>query len=191
MLSEPSFCITSTKGSSLVVVWKMGLQTSSSLSRATTLKLSLYVGRERSSFTSGIIIFAYPKNQIIDYPLSLWFANANFGHFGVCFPPQANSTMQVNSLQIPESDIMGTNGVIHLVNHILYPGGTFFLLCVIKNVISLQVQNLNQPPFFPDIPTGNQNLLKLLKKLITNIQIKVLQQILTIKRQKCIFCCLF
>lgn len=109
-----------------------------------------------------------------DYLLSLWFANAHFAHFGVFFPPQANRTMQVNSLQIPESDIMSTNGVIHFVNHIMYPGGKFFLLCVIINVMSLQVKNQNQPPPLPDIPVGNQNLLKLLKKLITNIQIKVL-----------------
>uniref|UniRef100_A0A665VBJ7 Periostin-like n=1 Tax=Echeneis naucrates TaxID=173247 RepID=A0A665VBJ7_ECHNA len=36
----------------------------------------------------------------------------------------ANKTMLVNSVQIPESDIMATNGVIHFVNHVLYPGGT-------------------------------------------------------------------
>lgn len=35
---------------------------------------------------------------------------------------------------------MGTNGVIHFVNHILYPGGKFFFLYVIINVLSLQVQ---------------------------------------------------
>lgn len=40
--------------------------------------------------------------------------------------------MQVNSLQIPESDIMGKNGVIHFVNHILYPGGKCFHLCDYK-----------------------------------------------------------
>lgn len=48
--------------------------------------------------------------------------------------------MHVNSLQIPESDIMGTNGVIHFVNHILYPGGKFFFLYVIINLLPLQVQ---------------------------------------------------
>lgn len=44
--------------------------------------------------------------------------------FCFCFP-QANNTMQVNSVPIPESDMMATNGVIHFVNNILYPGGTF------------------------------------------------------------------
>uniref|UniRef100_A0A674NB10 Periostin, osteoblast specific factor b n=1 Tax=Takifugu rubripes TaxID=31033 RepID=A0A674NB10_TAKRU len=71
--------------------------------------------------------------------------------FGL-FIPQANKTMQVNSLQIPESDIMGKNGVIHFVNHILYPG---------------------------DIPVGSQSLLSLLRKMITNIQIKVQQNLTT------------
>ncbi|TKS80790.1 Periostin [Collichthys lucidus] len=33
----------------------------------------------------------------------------------------ANNTMQVNSVQVPESDIMATNGVIHFVNQVLYP----------------------------------------------------------------------
>uniref|UniRef100_A0A674PI91 Periostin, osteoblast specific factor b n=1 Tax=Takifugu rubripes TaxID=31033 RepID=A0A674PI91_TAKRU len=68
--------------------------------------------------------------------------------FGL-FIPQANKTMQVNSLQIPESDIMGKNGVIHFVNHILYPG---------------------------DIPVGSQSLLSLLRKMITNIQIKLIRK---------------
>lgn len=36
---------------------------------------------------------------------------------------QANNTVQVNSVQVPESDIMATNGVIHFVNQVLYPGG--------------------------------------------------------------------
>ncbi|CAK6968921.1 periostin%2C osteoblast specific factor b [Scomber scombrus] len=57
----------------------------------------------------------------------------------------ANNTMQVNSVQVPESDIMATNGVIHFVNQVLYPG---------------------------DIPVGNMELLTLLKRLITYMQIK-------------------
>lgn len=85
---------------------------------------------------------------------------------------------------------MGTNGVIHFVNHILYPGGKLFFLYVIINVLPLQVQKPKPPLFFPDIPVGNQNLLRLLQKLVTNIQIKVLQQNLTLKIQKCSFCCL-
>ncbi|KAM4627288.1 periostin, osteoblast specific factor b isoform 2-T2 [Polymixia lowei] len=57
----------------------------------------------------------------------------------------ANSSMQVNSVQVPESDIMATNGVVHFVNSLLYPR---------------------------DIPVPSQYLLGLLKRLITYIQIK-------------------
>ncbi|TDH14705.1 hypothetical protein EPR50_G00022830 [Perca flavescens] len=57
----------------------------------------------------------------------------------------ANNSMLVNSVQIPESDIMATNGVVHFVNHVLYPG---------------------------DIPVGSQDFLMLLKRLITYMQIK-------------------
>ncbi|XP_053729651.1 periostin, osteoblast specific factor b isoform X2 [Synchiropus splendidus] len=57
----------------------------------------------------------------------------------------ANNTMQVNSVQVPESDIMATNGVVHFVNRLLYPA---------------------------DVPVGNQNLLTLLKRLIRYIQIQ-------------------
>uniref|UniRef100_A0A665VBB3 Periostin-like n=1 Tax=Echeneis naucrates TaxID=173247 RepID=A0A665VBB3_ECHNA len=51
----------------------------------------------------------------------------------------------VNSVQIPESDIMATNGVIHFVNHVLYPG---------------------------DLPVGSQDLLTLLRRIITYRQLK-------------------
>ncbi|XP_068570827.1 periostin, osteoblast specific factor b isoform X2 [Cebidichthys violaceus] len=57
----------------------------------------------------------------------------------------ANNSMLVNSVQVPESDIMATNGVIHFVNQVLYPG---------------------------DIPVGSQDLLMLLKRLISYMQIK-------------------
>ncbi|GLD53490.1 periostin-like isoform X1, partial [Lates japonicus] len=57
----------------------------------------------------------------------------------------ANNTMLVNSVQVPGSDIMATNGVIHFVNQVLYPG---------------------------DIPVGSQDLLMLLKRLISYMQIK-------------------
>uniref|UniRef100_A0A8C8A1R5 Periostin n=1 Tax=Oryzias sinensis TaxID=183150 RepID=A0A8C8A1R5_9TELE len=36
----------------------------------------------------------------------------------------ANSTTQVNSVKVPEADIMATNGVVHFVNQVLYPGDT-------------------------------------------------------------------
>ncbi|XP_008424527.1 periostin, osteoblast specific factor b isoform X1 [Poecilia reticulata] len=56
-----------------------------------------------------------------------------------------NNAVQVNSVLLPETDQMATNGVIHFVDKILYP---------------------------EDIPVGNQELLSILKKLITYIQIK-------------------
>lgn len=42
--------------------------------------------------------------------------------------PQANNTVKVNSVQIPDSDVMATNGVIHFVDQVLYPGGMTFIL---------------------------------------------------------------
>ncbi|XP_061733469.1 periostin, osteoblast specific factor b isoform X2 [Nerophis ophidion] len=57
----------------------------------------------------------------------------------------ANNSMQVNSVEIPESDIMATNGVVHTVNRLLYPA---------------------------DIPVGSQDLLSLLRRIITYIQPK-------------------
>ncbi|KAM9359738.1 periostin, osteoblast specific factor b isoform 2-T2 [Symphorus nematophorus] len=57
----------------------------------------------------------------------------------------ANNSMQVNSVQVPDSDAMATNGVIHIINQVLYPG---------------------------DIPVGSQDLLMLLRRLITYMQIK-------------------
>uniref|UniRef100_A0A8C7ZZP7 Periostin, osteoblast specific factor b n=1 Tax=Oryzias sinensis TaxID=183150 RepID=A0A8C7ZZP7_9TELE len=58
----------------------------------------------------------------------------------------ANSTTQVNSVKVPEADIMATNGVVHFVNQVLYPG---------------------------DMPVGSQDLLMVLRKLVTYIQVKV------------------
>ncbi|KAG9264629.1 periostin-like isoform X3 [Astyanax mexicanus] len=57
----------------------------------------------------------------------------------------ANDSMQVNSVKVPESDLMATNGVIHFVKNLLYP---------------------------EDIPVGNQELLALLRRFTRFIQIK-------------------
>lgn len=57
----------------------------------------------------------------------------------------ANNTMQVNSVQVPESDTMATNGVVHFVNHLLYPA---------------------------EMPVGSQDLLTILRRLISYMQIK-------------------
>ncbi|XP_029924608.1 periostin isoform X2 [Myripristis murdjan] len=56
-----------------------------------------------------------------------------------------NNTIHVNSVDVPDNDLMATNGVVHVVKNILYPG---------------------------DLPVGREDLLVLLKKLIKYIQIK-------------------
>uniref|UniRef100_A0A671L7S5 Periostin-like n=1 Tax=Sinocyclocheilus anshuiensis TaxID=1608454 RepID=A0A671L7S5_9TELE len=60
---------------------------------------------------------------------------------------KANESMQVNTVKVPDSDLMATNGVIHFVRTLLYP---------------------------EDIPVGSQDLLSLLRRIIRYIQIKVL-----------------
>lgn len=35
--------------------------------------------------------------------------------------------MLVNTVRVPESDIMATNGVVHFVDNVLYPGGKILL----------------------------------------------------------------
>ncbi|XP_026137589.1 periostin-like isoform X2 [Carassius auratus] len=57
----------------------------------------------------------------------------------------ANGSMLVNTVKVPDSDQMTTNGVVHFVRTLLYP---------------------------EDIPVGNQDLLSLLRRIIRYIQIK-------------------
>ncbi|XP_041116219.1 periostin-like isoform X2 [Polyodon spathula] len=61
---------------------------------------------------------------------------------------QVNNTIVVNEVKAVKNDVMATNGVIHVVNSLLYPA---------------------------DIPVGNNQLLVLLKRLIKYIQIKFVQ----------------
>ncbi|XP_076026724.1 periostin-like isoform X2 [Genypterus blacodes] len=56
-----------------------------------------------------------------------------------------NNSIHVNSVNVPDSDLMATNGVIHVVKNVLYPG---------------------------DLPVGRQDLMVLLKRLIKYIHIK-------------------
>ncbi|CAI5796403.1 periostin isoform X4 [Podarcis lilfordi] len=56
-----------------------------------------------------------------------------------------NDTLLVNDLKAKESDLMATNGVIHVIDKLLYPA---------------------------DVPVGNDQLLTILKKLIKYIQLK-------------------
>lgn len=93
--------------------------------------------------------------------------------------------MQVNTVKVPESDIMATNGVIHFVNQVLYPGGTISTpssvnLLWFDSVICICYECLtavNALHCLPDIPVGSQELLMLLKRLITYMQIKVLKKL--------------
>lgn len=39
---------------------------------------------------------------------------------------QVNNSIHVNSVDVPDSDLMATNGVIHVVKNVLYPAGEFF-----------------------------------------------------------------
>ncbi|TSK49675.1 Periostin [Bagarius yarrelli] len=63
-------------------------------------------------------------------------------HLKVLF---GNDGMKVNSVQIPKSDLMASNGVVHIIKNLLYP---------------------------EDVPVGSQEFLTLLKRFITYIQIK-------------------
>uniref|UniRef100_A0A8C2CX50 Periostin, osteoblast specific factor a n=1 Tax=Cyprinus carpio TaxID=7962 RepID=A0A8C2CX50_CYPCA len=57
-----------------------------------------------------------------------------------------NNSIHVNSVEVPDFDLMASNGVIHVVKTILYP---------------------------QDLPVGHEDILILLKKLIRHIQLKV------------------
>ncbi|XP_072302025.1 periostin-like isoform X2 [Eucyclogobius newberryi] len=57
----------------------------------------------------------------------------------------ANNSILVNSVNVPDGDLMATNGVVHVVKNVLYPG---------------------------ELPVGRQDLLVLLRKLIKYITIK-------------------
>ncbi|XP_067419132.1 periostin isoform X2 [Emydura macquarii macquarii] len=59
-----------------------------------------------------------------------------------------NDTLLVNDLQSKESDLMATNGVIHVIDKLLYP---------------------------VDVPVGNDQLLTILNKMIKYVQIKFVQ----------------
>ncbi|KAM4726427.1 periostin-like isoform 2-T2 [Anableps anableps] len=56
-----------------------------------------------------------------------------------------NNSIHVNSVEVPNSDLMATNGVVHVVKNVLYP---------------------------TDLPVGRQELLVVLQKLIKYIEIK-------------------
>ncbi|XP_072248227.1 periostin, osteoblast specific factor b isoform X1 [Leuresthes tenuis] len=88
-------------------------------------------------FTNGVVIGGGLEGGVTNLFKSLQGSNLKL--------ISANNTVKVNSVQVPESDIMATNGAIHFVDQVLYPA---------------------------DIPVGSQDLLMILRKLITYIQIK-------------------
>lgn len=55
---------------------------------------------------------------------------------------QVNNSIFVNTVDIPESDLMATNGAIHVVKNILYPGGE-------SRHIQLLINNLYVPTDLP------------------------------------------
>uniref|UniRef100_H2LEU1 Periostin n=1 Tax=Oryzias latipes TaxID=8090 RepID=H2LEU1_ORYLA len=55
----------------------------------------------------------------------------------------ANSTTQVNSVKVPEADIMATNGVVHFVNQVLYPEVLCFnKLLVLQYIAGFKYQEI-------------------------------------------------
>lgn len=58
---------------------------------------------------------------------------------------QVNNSIHVNSMDVPKSDLMATNGVIHVVNNLLYPAGWHFTT---KKKSSNTCSSLMMPDFF-------------------------------------------
>ncbi|KAM6932927.1 periostin, osteoblast specific factor b [Xenentodon cancila] len=92
-----------------------------------------------------ILLYHISNGIFIGGGLETGVTNLLKTHQGSNLKVVSTNALQVNSVEIPDSDIMATNGVIHFVNQVLYPG---------------------------DIPVGSQDLLMVLKKLITYMQIK-------------------
>lgn len=83
--------------------------------------------------------------------------------------------MQVNAVQLPKSDLMASNGVIHVTKSLLYPEGVacnnlcYVILLLISNLALSHLKN----NFCADVPLGSQEILTLLRRFIRYIQIKV------------------
>ncbi|KAG7262862.1 hypothetical protein CRUP_034206 [Coryphaenoides rupestris] len=88
-------------------------------------------------FNNGVFIGGGLETGVINLLKSLQGSNLR-----VLF---ANNSMQVNSVKVPTSDVMATNGVLHFVDSLLYPA---------------------------DMPVGSHDLLALLRRMISYIQIK-------------------
>uniref|UniRef100_A0A8C7U8X7 Periostin n=1 Tax=Oncorhynchus mykiss TaxID=8022 RepID=A0A8C7U8X7_ONCMY len=66
-------------------------------------------------FSNGVFIGGGLETGVTNLLKSLQGNNLRVLH--------ANNTIRVNTIEVPEHDIMATNGVIHFVKTLLYPGG--------------------------------------------------------------------
>uniref|UniRef100_A0A8C8CS41 Periostin n=1 Tax=Oncorhynchus tshawytscha TaxID=74940 RepID=A0A8C8CS41_ONCTS len=89
-------------------------------------------------FSNGVFIGGGLETGVTNLLKSLQGNNLRVLH--------ANNTIRVNTIEVPEHDIMATNGAIHFVKTLLYPG---------------------------ELPAGNSDLLGLLRRLIKYMEIKV------------------
>uniref|UniRef100_A0A673HYB7 Periostin, osteoblast specific factor a n=1 Tax=Sinocyclocheilus rhinocerous TaxID=307959 RepID=A0A673HYB7_9TELE len=78
---------------------------------------------------------------------------------------QVNNSIHVNSVEVPDFDLMASNGVVHVVKTILYPQG---ILLTLKSISLINHFLLH----FTDLPVGREDILILLKRLIRYIQLK-------------------
>lgn len=69
---------------------------------------------------SGVPIRFPPVSNHVTHP-TLCFIQMLF--IISIFSPQVNNDIHVNSVDVPDSDLMATNGVIHVVKNVLYPAG--------------------------------------------------------------------
>lgn len=74
---------------------------------------------------SVLVVSVFCRNDYFYHP----FEYCHHGYYLYFLPclSQANNTMLVNTIRVPDSDIMATNGVIHFVDNVLYPGGIISL----------------------------------------------------------------
>lgn len=56
-------------------------------------------------------------------------------HFLILY--QVNDTLLVNELKSRESDLMATNGVIHVIDKLLYPAGEYYLMKFVPILLNL------------------------------------------------------
>ncbi|XP_038134738.1 periostin-like isoform X1 [Cyprinodon tularosa] len=90
-------------------------------------------------FSDGIFINGGLERRVTNLLRSMQGINLYVKH--------ENNSIYVNSVEVPNSDLMATNGVIHVVKNVLYP---------------------------KDLPVGRQDLLLVLQRLIKYLEIKFL-----------------